>query len=95
MPGPDRGDFVVFQPPFVQQLLGEFFDEFEFQEGRHSGRAGEPAHGKADQPRARSLTVAGCGYGADPAKREDFRAEGANTVASRPTTSPPCSIICS
>ena len=28
----------------------------------------------------RSLTVAGCGYGADPAKREDFRAEVANTV---------------
>lgn len=26
-------------------------------------------------PRARSLTVAGCGYGAEPAKREDFRAE--------------------
>ena len=33
-------------------------------------------------PRARSLTVAGCGYGADPARREDFRAEVANTVAS-------------
>ncbi len=32
-------------------------------------------------PRARSLTVAGCGYGADPARREDFRAEVANTVA--------------
>ena len=32
-------------------------------------------------PRARSLVVAGCGYGADPTKREDFRAEGANTVA--------------
>ena len=32
-------------------------------------------------PRARSLTVAGCGYGADPAKREDFRAEVANTAA--------------
>jgi pimeloyl-ACP methyl ester carboxylesterase len=32
-------------------------------------------------PRARSLTVAGCGYGADPAQRENFRAEGANTVA--------------
>ncbi len=32
-------------------------------------------------PRARSLTVAGCGYGADPAERENFRAEGANTVA--------------
>lgn len=31
-------------------------------------------------PRARSLTVAGCGYGADPAARESFRAEGANTV---------------
>ncbi|MCW3474643.1 alpha/beta fold hydrolase [Limobrevibacterium gyesilva] len=31
-------------------------------------------------PRARSLTVAGCGYGADPARRESFRAEGANTV---------------
>ena len=30
--------------------------------------------------RARSLTVAGCGYGADPATREGFRAEGANTV---------------
>ncbi|MCX7384285.1 MAG: alpha/beta hydrolase [Alphaproteobacteria bacterium] len=30
--------------------------------------------------RARSLTVAGCGYGADPATREEFRAEGANTV---------------
>ena len=32
-------------------------------------------------PRARSLTVAGCGYGADPAVREGFREEGANTVA--------------
>jgi pimeloyl-ACP methyl ester carboxylesterase len=31
--------------------------------------------------RARSLTVAGCGYGADPAQREHFREEGANTVA--------------
>jgi pimeloyl-ACP methyl ester carboxylesterase len=31
-------------------------------------------------PRARSLVVGGCGYGADPAKREDFRAEGANIV---------------
>jgi pimeloyl-ACP methyl ester carboxylesterase len=31
-------------------------------------------------PRARSLTVAGCGYGADPAKREDFHAEVGNTV---------------
>ena len=31
--------------------------------------------------RARSLTVAGCGYGADPATRDNFRAEGANTVA--------------
>ncbi len=31
--------------------------------------------------RARSLTVAGCGYGADPAERDNFRAEGANTVA--------------
>ena len=31
-------------------------------------------------PRARSLMVGGCGYGADPAKREDFRAEGANIV---------------
>ncbi len=31
--------------------------------------------------RARSLTVAGCGYGADPATSEGFRAEGANTVA--------------
>jgi pimeloyl-ACP methyl ester carboxylesterase len=30
--------------------------------------------------RARSLTVAGCGYGAEPAKREVFRAEGAKTV---------------
>ncbi len=30
--------------------------------------------------RARSLTVAGCGYGADPATRDGFRAEGANTV---------------
>lgn len=30
--------------------------------------------------RARSLTVAGCGYGAEPAKREQFRAEGASTV---------------
>ncbi len=30
--------------------------------------------------RARSLTVAGCGYGADPDKQESFRAEGANTV---------------
>ncbi len=33
-------------------------------------------------PRARSLTVAGSGYGADPAKRNDFRAEVGNTVAS-------------
>ena len=33
--------------------------------------------------RPRSLTVAGCGYGADPAKREDFRAEVA-------TPSPSC-----
>jgi pimeloyl-ACP methyl ester carboxylesterase len=31
--------------------------------------------------RARSLTVAGCGYGADPATRDGFREEGANTVA--------------
>ena len=31
--------------------------------------------------RARSLTVAGCGYGAEPSKRETFREEGANTVA--------------
>jgi pimeloyl-ACP methyl ester carboxylesterase len=30
--------------------------------------------------RARSLTVAGCGYGAEPSKREMFRAEGARTV---------------
>jgi pimeloyl-ACP methyl ester carboxylesterase len=30
--------------------------------------------------RARSLTVAGCGYGAEPGKRESFRAEGAKTV---------------
>ncbi len=32
-------------------------------------------------PRARSLTVAGCGYGANPAKREDFRAEVAASAA--------------
>jgi len=32
-------------------------------------------------PRARSLMVGGCGYGAEPAQREHFRAEGANTVA--------------
>jgi pimeloyl-ACP methyl ester carboxylesterase len=31
--------------------------------------------------RARSLTVAGCGYGADPAKREDFFAECDAVVA--------------
>jgi len=31
--------------------------------------------------RALSLTVAGCGYGADPAVRDGFREEGANTVA--------------
>lgn len=31
--------------------------------------------------RARSLTVAGCGYGAEPAKRDVFREEGAKTVA--------------
>ena len=31
--------------------------------------------------RALSLTVAGCGYGADPAVRDSFREEGANTVA--------------
>ncbi len=30
--------------------------------------------------RARSLTVAGCGYGAEPGKREQFRDEGAKTV---------------
>ena len=30
--------------------------------------------------RARSLTVAGCGYGAEPGKREQFRAEGASTI---------------
>ena len=30
--------------------------------------------------RARSLTVAGCGYGAEPSTREAFRAEGARTV---------------
>jgi pimeloyl-ACP methyl ester carboxylesterase len=30
--------------------------------------------------RALSLTVAGCGYGAEPAEREKFRAEGAATV---------------
>ena len=30
--------------------------------------------------RARSLTVAGCGYGAEPGEREQFRAEGANTI---------------
>ena len=30
--------------------------------------------------RARSLAVAGCGYGAEPGKREQFRAEGAKTV---------------
>ncbi len=32
-------------------------------------------------PRARSLTVGGCGYGADPAKREDFRAELESSAA--------------
>lgn len=31
--------------------------------------------------RALSLAVCGCGYGADPEKREAFREEGANTVA--------------
>jgi pimeloyl-ACP methyl ester carboxylesterase len=31
-------------------------------------------------PRARSLVVGGAGYGSDPAQRENFRAEGANTV---------------
>ena len=31
--------------------------------------------------RARSLAVCGCGYGAEPAEREKFRAEGAATVA--------------
>jgi pimeloyl-ACP methyl ester carboxylesterase len=31
--------------------------------------------------RALSLSVCGCGYGADPDKREAFREEGANTVA--------------
>jgi pimeloyl-ACP methyl ester carboxylesterase len=30
--------------------------------------------------RARSLTVAGCGYGAEPGRRESFRAEGAKVV---------------
>ncbi|MBD0270650.1 MAG: alpha/beta fold hydrolase [Acetobacteraceae bacterium] len=32
--------------------------------------------------RARSLTVAGCGYGAEPGKRERFREEGMRTVES-------------
>ncbi len=32
-------------------------------------------------PRARSLTIAGCGYGADPAKREGFRADSADMAA--------------
>jgi pimeloyl-ACP methyl ester carboxylesterase len=32
--------------------------------------------------RARSLTVAGCGYGAEPSAREAFRAEGAKAVES-------------
>ena len=31
--------------------------------------------------RARSLAVCGCGYGAEQAERENFRTEGANTVA--------------
>jgi pimeloyl-ACP methyl ester carboxylesterase len=31
--------------------------------------------------RALSLSICGCGYGADPDKREVFREEGANTVA--------------
>jgi pimeloyl-ACP methyl ester carboxylesterase len=31
--------------------------------------------------RARSLTVGGCGYGAEPDRRDTFRVEGANTVA--------------
>src|SRR3990170_4649388 len=31
--------------------------------------------------RALSLTVAGCGYGAEPGQRDSFRAEGAATVA--------------
>ena len=31
-------------------------------------------------PRAKSLTVAGCGYGADPTRRETFRTEAANIV---------------
>lgn len=31
--------------------------------------------------RALSLTVAGCGYGAEPGQRDNFRAEGAATVA--------------
>jgi len=31
--------------------------------------------------RACSLTVGGCGYGADPSKAEQFRAEAANTIA--------------
>ena len=31
--------------------------------------------------RARSLVVAGCGYGAEPSEQANFRAEGANTVA--------------
>jgi pimeloyl-ACP methyl ester carboxylesterase len=31
--------------------------------------------------RARSLAVCGCGYGADPGKREQFKEEAANTIA--------------
>jgi pimeloyl-ACP methyl ester carboxylesterase len=56
---------------------------------------GEPAHviglsmggfatlhfGFRHAARARSLVVAGCGYGAEPDKREGFRAEVANIVA--------------
>ena len=31
--------------------------------------------------RGRSLAICGCGYGAEPSEQENFRAEGANTVA--------------
>ena len=49
--------------------------------GLSMGRFATLHFGFRHAPSARSLTVAGCGYGADHAKREDFRAEGANTVS--------------
>ena len=49
--------------------------------GLSMGRFATLHFGFRHRSRARSLTVAGCGYGADPAEREDLRAEVATPVA--------------